>query len=64
MRAGPFKDDPIFLDLINKQPVRFDMTFSAVEVVADKKEQSFLAFPYYAWVHRGPGEMAVWLARN
>ena len=32
--------------------------------IADKKEQSFLAIPYYAWAHRGPGEMAVWLARN
>jgi len=24
----------------------------------------FLAIPYYAWAHRGKGEMAVWLARN
>jgi hypothetical protein len=22
------------------------------------------AIPYYAWAHRGPGEMAVWLARE
>ncbi len=26
-----------------------------------KKEQSFTAIPYYAWAHRGPGEMTVWL---
>jgi len=26
-------------------------------------EQDFVAIPYYAWSHRGPGEMAVWLAR-
>lgn len=26
--------------------------------------QSFLAIPYYAWSHRGVGEMAVWLARG
>jgi DUF1680 family protein len=32
--------------------------------IADKKEQDFLAIPYYAWAHRGPGEMAVWLIRN
>ncbi len=28
----------------------------------EKKEQDFTAIPYYAWAHRGPGEMAVWLA--
>jgi DUF1680 family protein len=22
-----------------------------------------MAIPYYAWSHRGPGEMAVWLPR-
>jgi hypothetical protein len=29
-----------------------------------KKEQDFVAIPYYAWAHRGAGEMAVWLASN
>ncbi|MHC4110353.1 MAG: glycoside hydrolase family 127 protein, partial [Planctomycetota bacterium] len=29
-----------------------------------KKEQDFVAIPYYAWAHRGPGEMAVWLASD
>jgi hypothetical protein len=29
-----------------------------------KKEQEFVAIPYYAWAHRGPGEMAVWLPRE
>jgi DUF1680 family protein len=24
----------------------------------------FLAIPYYAWAHRGPGQMTVWLPRN
>ncbi|RIK75760.1 MAG: six-hairpin glycosidase [Planctomycetota bacterium] len=24
----------------------------------------FTAIPYYAWAHRGPGEMAVWIART
>ena len=28
------------------------------------KEQDFVAIPYYAWAHRGRGEMAVWLARS
>ncbi len=27
------------------------------------KEQDFVAIPYYAWAHRGKGEMAVWLTR-
>jgi len=27
-------------------------------------EQEFTAIPYYTWANRGPGEMAVWLARN
>jgi DUF1680 family protein len=27
-------------------------------------EQDFLAIPYYAWSHRGEGEMAVWLPRK
>jgi hypothetical protein len=29
-----------------------------------KKEQDFVAIPYYAWAHRGRGEMAVWLAND
>ena len=27
----------------------------------DGREQDFRAIPYYAWGHRGVGEMAVWL---
>jgi hypothetical protein len=30
----------------------------------EKSEQDFMAIPYYAWAHRGKGEMAVWLARE
>jgi len=29
-----------------------------------KENENFLAIPYYAWSHRGPSEMAVWLARE
>ncbi|MCX7973794.1 MAG: glycoside hydrolase family 127 protein [Candidatus Aminicenantes bacterium] len=29
-----------------------------------KEKQPFVAIPYYAWAHRGNGEMAVWLARE
>ncbi|MFO7867553.1 MAG: glycoside hydrolase family 127 protein [Candidatus Aminicenantes bacterium] len=28
-----------------------------------ESKQDFLAIPYYAWAHRGKGEMMVWLAR-
>jgi len=27
-------------------------------------QQEFMAIPYYAWAHRGQGEMAVWLPRQ
>jgi DUF1680 family protein len=30
---------------------------------AQGKPRELLAIPYYAWSHRGPGEMAVWLRR-
>jgi len=29
--------------------------------VTSQREQDFIAIPYYAWAHRGQGEMAVWL---
>lgn len=29
-----------------------------------KTKQKFMAIPYYAWAHRGEGEMAVWLRRK
>ena len=41
-----------------------------VQAVEDKdakavaKSVEFTAIPYYAWAHRGKGEMAVWLART
>jgi hypothetical protein len=30
----------------------------------DRKKQEFIAVPYYAWAHRGEGEMTVWLPRE
>jgi hypothetical protein len=30
----------------------------------EKAEQNFEAIPYYAWAHRGTGEMSVWLPRK
>jgi hypothetical protein len=40
------------------------LSFDKDGKTAMKKEQDFVAIPYYAWAHRGPGEMAVWLARE
>ena len=31
---------------------------------ANEQPRRFTAVPYYAWSHRGPGEMAVWLRRG
>ena len=32
---------------------------------SDRREtQAFTAIPYYAWAHRGPGEMSVWISRE
>jgi len=28
------------------------------------RPRELIAIPYYAWSHRGPGEMAVWLRRR
>jgi DUF1680 family protein len=30
----------------------------------EKREQDFVAIPYYAWCNRGPGEMTVWIPDN
>ena len=34
------------------------------EASVEKTEQEFMAIPYYAWAHRGKGEMTAWLARE
>ncbi len=36
--------------------------FSPATQSIEQEERSFIAIPYYAWAHRGPSEMAVWLA--
>jgi DUF1680 family protein len=55
-------------DLINGVTV---IKGEAVALSQDKKPgppiartQEFVAIPYYAWAHRGEGEMTVWLARE
>jgi len=34
------------------------------EKPTEKTEKEFAAIPYYAWAHRGKGEMMVWINRN
>ena len=34
----------------------------SIQGIPFTEEIEFVAIPYYAWAHRGPGEMAVWLA--
>jgi len=40
------------------------VTKNADGSIASQKKQDFLATPYYSWALRGPGEMAVWIART
>ncbi len=37
---------------------------TADETGVQERVQEFTAIPYYAWAHRGKGEMSVWLARR
>jgi DUF1680 family protein len=37
---------------------------AAAGKVSAAKTRTLFAIPYYAWAHRGPGEMAVWLKRK
>jgi DUF1680 family protein len=57
-------------DLLGGVEVIVGKAMSTKYVLKGKKkivEQTpidFTAIPYYAWAHRGPGQMAVWLART
>jgi hypothetical protein len=54
-------------DLLNGVAVITGEVLAAAEGTAGgttARKQSFLAIPYYAWAHRGHGEMAVWLPRK
>ncbi len=44
------------------QAYRLEKTDDEQTIVKERK--NFQAIPYYAWSHRGRGEMAVWLARD
>ncbi|MGH9319312.1 MAG: hypothetical protein ACRD3V_05410 [Vicinamibacteria bacterium] len=42
------------------RPERSDL-FGGVVIL---RGEALTAIPYFAWAHRGPGEMAVWLRRS
>ena len=44
-----------------RQPAENDEGSKQIRVA---EEVLFTAIPYYAWAHRGPGQMAVWLPRT
>jgi len=48
--------------VINGQAVSYK--YADDETTMEKQQQNFTAIPYYAWAHRGKGEMTVWLARE
>ncbi|MCI0496221.1 glycoside hydrolase family 127 protein, partial [candidate division KSB1 bacterium] len=50
------------VQIINGTALAFKM--GETEKTLEKTEQDFRAIPYYAWAHRGKGEMTVWLARE
>jgi DUF1680 family protein len=60
---------PEFLENLIHGVVRIHGVTSALKYEEDGKtpvsvKHEFTAIPYYAWAHRGQGEMMVWLARE
>ncbi|MFZ1754441.1 MAG: glycoside hydrolase family 127 protein [Caldilineaceae bacterium] len=55
------------LALADDTPLRVEHRpelLNGVTVISAAGSHPFVAIPYYAWGHRGVGEMAVWLARE
>ncbi len=73
--CGEWVDNNRVLDLIIPDDAELQASFQkdllgGVTVIsgnvsdASGKERKLSAIPYYAWSHRGPGEMAVWFPRK
>ena len=56
-------DDPALYPEMNPDLLR-GLTVIKGNAQLDGKELGLTAIPYYAWSHRGVGEMSVWLNRN
>jgi len=61
--------EPQFRENLINGVIRLHGIASAFKYDEDGKtpimvKQAFTAIPYYAWAHRGQGEMTVWLARD
>ena len=50
------------MQIVKGKSIAYKMGESEASV--EKTEQEFMAIPYYAWAHRGKGEMTAWLARE
>jgi DUF1680 family protein len=48
------------IQVIKGQAIGYE--YADDETSLEKQPQDFTAIPYYAWAHRGKGEMTVWLA--
>lgn len=51
-------------DLIFQVKARPDLLGGIITLTAKTEDTNLVAIPYYAWSHRGSGEMAVWLPRE
>lgn len=59
----PFDDSDVY-KIIEGASYALNIRNDLLNGVTVIKGQAFMAIPYYAWAHRGPGEMAVWLPRE
>jgi hypothetical protein len=61
---APQKRDDLFNGVIVLHGMTEALIYGKDGKIPIKINQEFTAIPYYAWAHRGQGEMAVWLARD
>jgi hypothetical protein len=52
------------ITVVRAKAVGLSLSYTKDSKTVSKRQQDFVAIPYYAWAHRGAGEMAVWLASN
>ncbi len=62
LEASPRPDLLGGITVVTGRALALDLGEDGRSVVT--REQDFVAVPYYAWAHRGEGEMAVWLPRR
>jgi uncharacterized protein len=50
--------------VISGKAISTQYVMKSKKKIIEQAPVDFTAIPYYAWAHRGPGQMAVWLART